>query len=367
MKIIRTFVIGSYGRGNIGDDMFLDCIADLVPNGTFYYNTAQEKLFTSNNLANAVPLATHTYNNILGKIKAFLTINKIIYWGGDLWTELEGDKFPRGPLYKMVLLNTIAKIFGKKVYYAGVGAGTLEGYSLFLARLSGKMATEILFRDDRSYQLMNLKNSGIAPDIAVNLPFLKPTLHIKPDVHNKFSIVISIRYDIPCPEKDFIPFINKLSKTIDKLTIHNLEIIFTPMSISGEFEKDDIWALKKLMQRLKHRKNISFYVAKNVQDFTELVASCSLVVSVRLHANILATLSGTPCVGISYRPKVSSFFLDNKLGENFVNVSDLENLTAKVMNIYDTYDKQASKFQKAGLVCIEGKQNYIDLFQRIYK
>lgn len=316
-------LLGSYGRGNIGDDVFLESAVSLLKNRNLYVNSANDKLLPGAAQGKVKTIQTNGYQDTIKKLQLFQKLTHVVYWGGDLWVELYGNRFPRQALYKMVVLNIAARLFGKKVYYIGCGIGKLSGYSLFLARLAARLAEAIVVREARSAQLLGVRHIRVLPDLAINLPIFH-----RRSGHNRRSksltIGISVLYFLPNPDKNF----PKLLSHLERLCAHigtRHRFVLLPMLTSKETKHDDVWASKQLQKRLSQYR-VRLCAARDIHEYMKELSRLDLVIGTRLHANILATLAGTPCIGISYRPKVAEFFKQHGLEKWCVPLGELSRL-----------------------------------------
>src|SRR6266702_1396691 len=166
----HTLLLGSYGRGNLGDDVFLVAAAELFANHKLYINSADDSLLPDSAKGLVTTISTTSSKDALKKLQIFLKVKNIVYWGGDVWVELYGDHFPRQSLYKMIALNAFARLFNKKVHYVGCGIGKLRGWSLMLAKMSARLGHTVIARERRSAEVLGLAGVEVMPDLAINLP-----------------------------------------------------------------------------------------------------------------------------------------------------------------------------------------------------
>jgi polysaccharide pyruvyl transferase WcaK-like protein len=340
-----TLLLGSYGRGNIGDDAFLLAALELLPDHKLYINSANDNLLSPEVRLLVTTIATGSLRDFLKKIKVFRDIRNVIYCGGDLWVELYGDRMPRKSLYKMTALNIIARLTGKDVYYIGCGIGKLSGYSLWLARFSARLANGVLAREQRSADALHMSHVQVGPDLTVNLPYFQPPKARTRTKSNegKFVVGISILYFVPNPASNFPRLVDSIAKLVASMPPSEFRFVLLPMLISSQITQDDLWASEQLRNRLG-RRDVDIIVSSSVKECVASLAGLDLLVGARLHANILATLSGTPCLGIAYRPKVSSFFHDNDLDEYCIDLDGLDKLEEKFWQIYDARVQVSQKF-----------------------
>lgn len=87
---------------------------------------------------------------------------------------------------------------------------------------------------------------------------------------------------------------------------------------------DDSAAAAQVRSAMRHKEaTLTLPQDLPVNDVAAVLAHADLVVGMRLHASLLASLGGTPSVGLAYDPKVSAVLTDLGLGHLVVDVSTL--------------------------------------------
>jgi polysaccharide pyruvyl transferase WcaK-like protein len=339
----KILLLGSYGRGNVGDDAFLHVAAKLFEGNELYINSADDSLLPAELVEKVHTIPTSGYRGIFKKIRVFFSISHVVYFGGDLWVELYGDKMPRQSLYKMLILNTALKIFGKKIAYIGCGAGNISGYSLLLAKLSAYCADLIIVREERTKNLLKLDRVIVLPDLTINLIDESEIQKLNLNNTTEVRIGVSVMYHIPDAQNRYSEYIRQMSKILSDIQTHNssISIELIPMLISGDTH-DDLRVCKELVNLAKEETGIKIDILEyeSLSDFMSKISNYTLIIGTRLHSNILAILTGVPALGIAYRPKVRSFFKQAELEDlcvNLDNISTLPSLVTKVIANYDVY------------------------------
>lgn len=350
-----VLLLGSYGRGNIGDDIFLLAALELLGERKIYINSSDDSQLPKVVRGRVKTLATEKFD-IRKKLSALREIKYIVYWGGDTWVKWYGDKFPRQLLYKMIFINLAARMLGKRVYYVGCGIGRLSGYSLFLARLSAKLANKIIAREKRSADLLAINGVEVFPDLAVNLPFYNKSKHISDK--KQFTVGVSLLYYLPEPEVNFPRLLKKIADLLQRLPDNKFKIVLYPMLVTEQVEKDDLWASQQLLSKLPKDKNVEILYPDDLESAVKMLSDIDLLIGTRLHANILGTLSGTPCLGIAYRPKVASFFKDNGLKDYCIDLDSLDKLESVFWHMYNNYDKITKEFYEVSTSNVKQKERY---------
>lgn len=356
----NILLIGSYGRGNIGDDAFLLAALKLFKGHNLFINSANDSLLPKSVRGKVTTIATDSSKGLMRKLQVFMSIRHIVYCGGDVWVELYGDRYPRQSLYKMLIVNLVARLFGKRVHYVGVGIGRLQGYSLFLARLSARLANTIIVREPRSASVLDLKKVHVLPDLVTNLDVEPATKKH----HGKYVIGVSILYYLPEPQKNFPKLLKTLRDVFASMPSDQFKIVLFPMLASPADEHDDVWASGQLEAMLPDA-DISIFGGREVDEYIQALQEVDVLVGTRLHANIIALLAGVPALGISYRPKVAQFFGMNGLGEYCMGLNDLTTgkLTSKLSNMLNRREHVRADFRHArerNIAERKGYQSFVD-------
>jgi polysaccharide pyruvyl transferase WcaK-like protein len=364
MRKKSVLLLGSYGRGNIGDDIFLVAAMELIANKTIYINCAEDAPLPFHIKDKVSTFSTDFHKNIFLKIKIFLSLDTIIYWGGDLWVLLYGDRFPRRSLYKMLIVNLIARLFRKKVMYVGVGIGDLYSYDLLLARASARLAHTIAVREQRSSDLLQLPQVTILPDLAINLPYLRPRLHKSPAKSEKWTIGISVLYHIPNPETNFPIYIQEMANFINNLDPEKYKIAYLPFLVTNAIY-DDMWATQELIKLVKATMEYEVISTKSIEEYTNTLTGYECIIATRLHASILAVYNGVPSIGISYRPKVTSFYNDNGLEPYCIPIEEIGRLSTLFDSLVTSYNNRAREYFDASVKAKELRMGYQKIIKQI--
>jgi polysaccharide pyruvyl transferase WcaK-like protein len=337
-----VLLIGSFGRGNLGDDVLLLSSYQLFRHHTIYINTASDAKLPSDINGKVSLLPTSPYKGMISKMFAFFKSKAIVYCGGDVWVQLYGDRFPHKSLYMMIAVNVLARFFGKRVYYLGCGAGELRGRSYGLARFSARLANGVITRDQESAHLLGLPGIMLAPDLSiVATSRLKIASEINPS--GQFTIGVSILWYVHEPHKNFGKLVEMLEYSLRANSTKDTRIIIFPLLISRSATHDDQWAAEQLLSKLAGL-NVEIFSGRTLEDFLSAIYKLDLMIGTRLHANIIAAYAGIPCVGISYRPKVKRFFVENDLARYCVDIGQNHQLSSVIKSVISDYANVQQNF-----------------------
>ncbi|ADD08064.1 polysaccharide pyruvyl transferase family protein [Candidatus Aciduliprofundum boonei] len=274
--------------------------------------------------------------NILKVIKILQKSDVIIYGGGDL---INGN-------FQSISFLGLAKLMGIPVFLIGIGATHINSKFLsFITTVVLNHVDIITVRDrDSKY---NLKKLGvIKPKIYLtsDIAFLLNSANNKNKLIynyitniNSKKIIIGINLRAYDPMYSYYSIwdenhiIKEFSKICDYLVDkYNAEIIFLPMVLKNRtlpyyeniLSDDDIYM--KIFKLVKYRGNIKIIKEDyNPKEFIEFLKQLDLVIAMRLHTLLLASLAGVPIIAISYAPKVSSFMHDLNLLDYTIPIFEL--------------------------------------------
>lgn len=278
---------GYYGYGNRGDELVLAHIL-------------RQQHALSQNLRLSVLTASpdgeknkiHRYNPlaVLYEIKH---CGAFILGGGSL---LQDATSRRSLCYYLTLLSLANRMGIPTMLYAN-GLGPLSPKGLAACRRVLSSVDVISLRDAASYQTVR----------AMHLPRTRVILGADPVLSEKSG-------SHPSHTPPFLAFFPKkgLSEAEQKALIkavaavaqiHGFDILVAPMD-----PKKDAETVRRMAARLRRLTKNRVAVVSNGDRAAEALARhASLVISMRLHALILAFVADTPLVGIDCDPKISAF------------------------------------------------------------
>lgn len=362
MKRKVVITIANWAGVNTGDDVIFEALGNLIQRSAKELQLEDVELFVladndfsimkryKNKLyiVDAIRIFEfYKLTNILKTINFLTKSNLLIYGGGDL---------VNGNIPSMTLLG-LAKIFGLPVILVGVGViYPTSAFARFITKLVLNHVDVICVRDERSRQC--LERLGITKPRIYNssdLVFtLTPSLE-KSKIsklinqlkrNDKLLVGVNIRpYDQMYSEYSTWStkeIINVFADICDALIeTYNAEIIFIPMVVRDKtypyhtnLLSDDELS-KKIIELMQHKDKV--YVVNNYQtldDLFVLLSSIDVLISMRLHPILLASLVGTSSISIAYSPKVEIFTKKLSKQSYIVPINRLER--SKILSLVNT-------------------------------
>lgn len=286
----KIAVMGFVGAGNLGDEAILaGTLAELSRQGhddVTVFSWHPDETAASHKVAKCAPIlpglaGLRDFYRRLGRRDLFLL------GGGSL---LQDGQRRVVPFWLMRAFT--ARLRGCRVVYHAQGVGPLRTFTarLLVRLLVPVSADMVTLRDTESFGHIP---SIVKPRLVADPALLLPPISV-PKVEGR--VVVALR-DVPGMDDSEMELAACLAHFARR---NELSLLFVP------FHYPDDRDICQRMAKLTGAEAVD--EALGVQGIRELLASSQLVVAMRLHAAILAAGLEIPLVGLSYDPKVSSFF-----------------------------------------------------------
>jgi len=286
----RVLLCGYYGEHNLGDDALLQVALGQLPAGVIPTVTAYDE----RQIQERFGVATVPRRSLRQVLDALKDVDALVLGGGSL---LQDATSFRSLLYYGALI-TAAKLWGKQVLLWGQGLGPLRRRrSRLLVRAVLPFATAISWRDQASASLAAAWGVAglVAPD---------PVWALAPQQWRgkQGPLVVCFRSTHHLDGQAWAPYLEALSSLAVE---ENREVIW--LAFHGEQDRGLLGQLRSeglLSPELEHRSRE--VVPAHPREAMAVFATAGLVLAMRLHGLILAALSGSPTVALSYDPKVAA-------------------------------------------------------------
>lgn len=345
---IRILICGNYGASNLGDEIILSGLLQLMKSAykntritVMSVNPAETEKMHKVKAVKLFPAGFRSTFNfwLTGKfvktISALQHADLIVLGGGGLFS----DEKPRA-VWIWYLQYLWFKAFRKKVACLAQSVGPLKNkWAKKIVNNVFKNAVLATVRDDKSANLLEqigVSGVKVLADPAYGIAYNQESFSKKSNY-----IVLTLR---PWEKERDLAVNAIIKKFSDWLTReHNLEVVFVPFQT--RFDSD--------LERFECLKN--FVKLKNPEDINEtleITTRARAVLGMRLHSVILAVLTKTPFVALSYSKKVKDFADTVEMGEfvldyNNFTLEQLKKVFEKTLKkreaIENTLEKQKLK------------------------
>ena len=340
-NMINIVISGYIGYSNCGDDAILLALCKGI----------KELNIEANIIAlSKDPAITKRDNNIKSVYRfnwrevtrTIKNADLIISGGGSL---LQDTTSTRSLLYYLGIIK-LAKLFNKKVmlYANGIGPIYKKINRLMTKRIVNKVDL-ITLRDELSRQDLNSMKVN-KPEIHVTAD---PVFTIKTNQDNYQHILKESGIPLDKPlvgilfrEWKNIEYEDIIANVCDKLIIDKkVNVVFIPM----EYE-EDIEISKRIAIKMKQKA----YVLDKYLDSSSIIGvigEMHMILSMRLHALLFATLNSIPMIGFVYDPKVSCYLeLLNMPSAGDIKELDENNINKIVNDVYNNYNDYVNHLHK---------------------
>jgi N-acetylglucosaminyldiphosphoundecaprenol N-acetyl-beta-D-mannosaminyltransferase len=301
--IKRVVILGYYGYRNSGDEAVLHAILTALREEGQTKGLVIAPTVISGDVSYTQTLhhvqAIHRFD-VRAIHRAWRESDAFICGGGSL---LQDVTSARSMLYYLGMIQWALRA-RLPVYIYSQGMGPVRRKWLF-ARWIGalmKRCRYVSVRDPASHTLLTTECGVDAKQVDVVVdPVLGCTVQT-PMVRER-RIAISLR-DWQGGERVFEVVCEALWHVLQETDV---DIVFLPFH-----EPDDRHVSDRICEALWQRgvMRTRLFTAPPLahpQDMIDTIASCTVLLGMRLHALIYATVARTPCIGISYDPKIDQF------------------------------------------------------------
>ena len=342
----KVVISGYYGFGNAGDEAMLSAIITAI---------RKEEGDAHITVISGHPAQTSAKHGVeavgtfagLAILKALMNCDLLISGGGSLLQDATSVK----NVYYYLSIMSLAKLLGKRVVLYAQGIGPLT-------KLTTRWAVKSVLNRMDLITVRDLPSQGLLEEIGVKPELVQVTADavltmpiadaskgesrlqaagLKPGCRR---IGIAVR-----SWKNQVAYRKSLAGALATLhQSHQVEVLFIPMSHPEDTEEAKQVAAYMGNAPYVHLLEESF----TTSQFLELAGAVDIMIGVRLHALVFASLMGKPVVGISYDPKIDAF---------------LHMIEQEAMGTMERLDQDTLYTRLVEL--LEGKGDYQHSFDRI--
>jgi polysaccharide pyruvyl transferase WcaK-like protein len=343
MKQNKVLLLGSYGQSNLGDDLLMwNYLQFLQTHGaTEIYVNANTTKYIPEAVKKAFPniKVINTYKTpLLQYVQLIKKVDYILYGGGTLYKELYAStgRSRYSVIIRLMGFNFVAKLLGTRVYHLHIGIGSLKTkVGRFITKLALTFATKTIFRDKQSFEFARDTLKVPAGKIARSVdglfidPIWQTPWHKKPLKidRKKYKRVVGINVlsDIP----DWIDreaYVKTMQQFVTALLKKGDFVVFIPFQTAFNARNDLVFMSETFKKQLQPYSNYELLSDVPIDLVHSYMTQCDILVGMRFHSLLLATVCQLPFVAIAYDTKCWRYIEEI----NYPYALQLENLS------YDT-------------------------------
>ena len=348
----KILIIGWYGEGNIGDEAILLSIKnDLEREFSAEVKALSTRVEYTKRMQGVeavshMPLSMKSFVLNLFNFKKFkpainaIKESDIILLGGGGFLS-DWSYFNPFNWLKYIVL---AKLFGKKTMLYAIGAGPFRTkFGKFCVRfVVNNYIDKITVRDTESKDW--LLKSGVKKEIVISgdpvigLEYEKSVLDLENKTKKRITFVLNPYLKEKNPSK-YRNLEEALIEYIRMFQDKKYELLFLPFENSKDFEFN-----KEIIDKSGVEAKL-INVELDPNTTMNILAKSDVVVSLRLHGNIMAAACGTPFLPIVYHHKTAEFI--KKLGWEYqIDFGEGKNWIDKDLNPQELFDETMEILEK---------------------
>ncbi len=346
---MRIVLSGYYGFDNVGDEAILFAIIQSLKE---YHPGVNLTVLSNNPEKTAASYKVDAVNrwNINEVRKALKESDCLISGGGSLLQDETGMKSIS--YYSGVM--KIAQFLKKPVFIYAQGMGPVK------SKINRQIMKHVLQRSEMitvrdKHSKSFLQSIGVSkpiqlvpdPVMGIDASGFSSGLTTGTD-SNKRVISVSIRN-----WTEDLSYLNKVAAGLDQLADNGHEILMIPMH--GKYDHD---TSKNVAGMMTNKVEI-FPYDSSIEEKMAAVKESDVLLGMRLHALIFASVGNTPFVALSYDPKIDSFaeIVDQKvLGNVSSDDWSADDIVSSIEEILANYPKEIKKLEES-VIPLQQKAN----------
>lgn len=307
----KVLISGYIGFSNFGDDAMLEVLINHLQEKNCQITTLSANPHETKKIFG---IESFFYKSPIKVLTSLFKADVLISGGGNLFQ----DETSFLSLFYYFFIIFAAKILNKKIIIYSQGIGPIKSrFANSLTFIAFKFADTIITRDKFSKNY--LQKSGIDSSYTKDACWELPIQKYMPEK----VLGIQLRAHKDLTEE----FINELAIAVsNNFKGYKIKLLSMQNSTDTESLNSFLKKLKKLDNDFKIELEPYYSPKQTTDDFKSL----KYLISMRLHANILALKYGINCLPVSYSSKVENLAKDFNL--NYIRLSEAENIEAIVSN-----------------------------------
>lgn len=355
----NIFLFGYYGFENAGDEGILEGIVEQITTRVPRVNLSALS-YNAKDTSEKYNIHAVSRNNFKEVIKAIKESDVVVSGGGSILQDVTSS---RSLLYYLGII-LLAKKLGKRVMFYGNGFGPITRcFNKKLVKYIINQVDVITVRDYESKEAMQAL--GIKKDIVVTADIalgLEPVTHEEVekilqeeeiDTEKKW-IGISIR-----EWKEHKKYKKIIAETADYLMDRNYEVLFIPMQFPNDVNTSmEIADMMETSPKILNKRY-------SPRELIGIISKLNLLLGMRLHSLIFATIVEVPMVGLEYDTKIKNFLkiVQQKSGGKVEDL-DIIHLWSTIDSVLQNREEYVQKLQKIRTNLYQKTEMNVEIFQR---
>lgn len=348
-----ALLLGAYGQTNLGDDLLMYNYLRLLQHKgyTKIRVNVSEARYVPQPIREAFPQLEvfETYHTSARQLLALMrTSDAIVYGGGTVYKELYATtgRSRYSVILNVMGFNVLAALCGKKIYGCHIGIGSIKTrLGRLITHLALRWCTLTTFRDEVSYRYARdtlhvpakriaHSTDGLFIDETWRTAWKHATIPAAPAPKKRGgkAVAINVLHDIP----DWVDrdrYVQNMRIFARRLMDEGNFIVFLPFQNAFNPHDDLTFLEQEILPGLAGY--TQYHVVKDlgIDTIISYLKQVDVLVGMRFHSLLLATVAGTPFLALAYDTKCWRFVQEAGYGHAL----QLEDMTADAL--YEQYEQ----------------------------
>ena len=319
-----AMLLGAYGQTNLGDDLLLYNYLNYITELGFtdiYVNASEAKYLPVAVLEKFPNLHVfETYHTSFMHMLGYMRrADAIFYGGGTVYKELYSStgRSPYTVIVRVMLFNMLAKLLGKQIFGLHIGIGTLKTpLGRWITKKALQNSTHTTFRDEQSFvcardtlkvaeHLISQSTDGLFLDPAWQQPWLQAKI---PAAAKQAPHVVGVNVLSDIPDwVDRTAYLTTMRTFVRDLLARGDFVVFLPFQTDFNPHNDLAFIKKEIVPHIRQFKNYAVADDVDISNVVSYLQQMDVLVGMRFHSLLLATVAGTPFLAVAYDTKCWRF------------------------------------------------------------
>jgi polysaccharide pyruvyl transferase WcaK-like protein len=313
----RVLLLGTYGQTNLGDDLLMYNMLQLLESRGYtrvHVNISDKKLLPPEvKLRFGHLLELHeTYGTSpLAWLTLLAKVDTIFYGGGTIFKDLYAStgRGKHGVVLRIAIINFLSAMLGKRVYHMSIGIGSIRSKTGdFLTKLALNSARHTYFRDATSYEYAH-KNLGISTrkitlttdGIFIGHEWGDEAAFLLPGTVKGPVVGVNALSDIP----DWIDrkkYIAELGAFLNSLADSGAHLVFMPFQVAFNPHSDLAFLKKEILPGIP-KDRYTLISDMSLSHLAPVFEKIDYFVGMRFHSLLVSAIYAVPFLAIEYDTK----------------------------------------------------------------
>jgi len=324
MRRSKVLLLGSYGQTNLGDDLLMYNMLQLLEQRGYtkvYLNISDKSLLPPEvdaRFGHMIEMFETYGASPLKLLRVLGSVGAIVYGGGTIFKDLYAStgRGKHSVVMRIAIMNILARMMRVKVYHLCIGIGSIRTRTgRFLTKLALNAARHSYFRDEESYvyardtlHISAEKITHSTDGIFIGTAWGEYGKVKLPGKSTGLTVGVNALSDIP-DWVDRESYINEMCGFLTGLVDRGARIVFVPFQTAFNPHNDLTFIQNELTGGLPEESYV-IYDDMKLSALHPLFTQFDLFVGMRFHSLLVSSIYSVPFLAIEYDTKCTRLIHD---------------------------------------------------------